>query len=97
MSVNGVRRTFTPEYRQEAARLVIESDRPVAEIAKELGVNRTLLNKWVQRYRQQNMDPNLSDSERRELQRLRKENLELRKDNEFLGKAAAFFASKRQQ
>lgn len=91
------RRRFTPEYRVEAARLVIETGRPVAQVAQELGLVEQTLGRWVNNYRQaQENEPTgeLSADERAELKRLRSENRELRKDNEFLGKAAAFFASK---
>ena len=96
------RRTFTEEYRREAARLAIESDRPVAQTARELGIGESLLGKWVKKEQQRHgttapTTPNadtLDESERTELARLRREVQELRVDNEFLGKAAAFFASK---
>lgn len=92
------RRRFTPEYRVEAARLVIETGRTIAAVAKELGIGGQLLGRWVRDERdRQAGEPTgeLSVDERAELKRLRRENSELRKDNEFLGKAAAFFASKR--
>ena len=41
------RRKYTPEYRVEAARLVIETDRAIAEVARELGVGAQLLGRWV--------------------------------------------------
>ena len=91
------RRKYTPEYRVEAARLVIETDRAIAEVARELGVGAQLLGRWVHAERaRQAGEPTgeLSIDERAELKRLRREVDELRKDNEFLGKAAAFFASK---
>lgn len=91
------RRSYTPEYRVEAARRVIESGRPIAYVARELGVGEQLLGRWVHQERdRQAGEPvgELSVDERAELKRLRREVDELRKDNEFLGKAAAFFASK---
>ena len=91
------RRSFTPEYRVEAAGRVIESGRPVAHVARELGLGDQLLGKWVRdELAKQAGKPTgvLSVDERAELKRLRREVAELRKDNEFLGKAAAFFASK---
>ena len=45
--VSSSRKKYTPEYRQEAARLVIESGRPIAHVAKEIGVAEGLLGKWV--------------------------------------------------
>ena len=45
--VSSSRKKYTPEYRQEAARLVIESGRPIAHVAREIGVAEGLLGKWV--------------------------------------------------
>ncbi|MFI5714123.1 transposase [Kribbella sp. NPDC051620] len=98
----GKHRTFTPEYRREAARLVIESGRPIAQVARELGLGAQLLSRWVlvERASTEPGEPEsggeqgaLSLDERAELARLRRENSELRKDRDFLKKAAAFFAS----
>ena len=43
----GKYRKFTPEFREEAARMVVETSRPIAEVARELGVNETSLGNWV--------------------------------------------------
>ena len=45
--VNQQRKKYTPEYRREAANLVIESQRPIAHVAKEIGVSATILGRWV--------------------------------------------------
>ena len=76
---------------------MIESGRLVAHVARELGLGEQLLGKWVRAERARRAgEPTgeLSSDERAELKRLRSEVSELCKDNEFLGKAAAFFASK---
>lgn len=91
------RATYTPEYRREAARLVIDTDRTIAAVAREIGVGEQLLGRWVARERARTgagTGGPLDLDERAELERLRREVLELRLDNEFLGKAAAFFASR---
>lgn len=91
------RKKYTPEYRQEAARLVIDTSRPIAQVARELGVNPGLLGRWVKAERERSGEipsGDIETDERVELDRLRKEIAELKMDNEFLGKAAAFFASK---
>lgn len=90
------RKTYAPEYRREAARLVIDTDRTIAAVAREIGVGEQLLGRWVQQERDRAgvTDDPLGLDERAELARLRREVQELRMDNEFLGKAAAFFASK---
>ncbi|RFA11696.1 hypothetical protein B7R22_18305 [Subtercola boreus] len=99
MSVMGTskRKTYTPEYRREAARLVIDTGRAVVAVAREIGVGEQLLGRWVHAERARTGgggEARLDLDERAELGRLRRENQELRMDNEFLGKAAAFFASK---
>jgi transposase len=88
------RRSFTPEFKDQAVRLVIETSRPVAEVAREIHVNEGTLGSWVNRYRAEHADdePPLTISERARLRELEKEVRELRMKTEFLGKAAAFFA-----
>jgi transposase-like protein len=88
------RRSFTPEFKDEAVRMVIETSRPVAEVAREIHVNEGTLGSWVNRYRAAHADdePPLTISERARLRELEKEVRELRMKTEFLGKAAAFFA-----
>jgi transposase len=93
------RRSFTPQYRRDAAALVLDADRTIAEVADELGVGHRLLSKWVsdERARREAAraaagEP-LTFNERFELERLRREKAQLEQDVEFLKKAAAFFAS----
>jgi len=92
------RKSYTPAYRREAARLVIETDRPIAHVAREIGVGEQLLGRWVAVERARDDDPPsaLDVDERAELERLRVENAELRMDREFLKKAAAFFVTENQ-
>ena len=89
-----VRGRFTPEFKDEAVRLVIESGRPIAQIARELKIPDGTLGNWVGRYRDHHpvSGTPLSVSERMRFARLEREHRQLRADNEFLGKAAAFFA-----
>lgn len=96
MGTSKKRATYTPEYRREAAHLVIDTGRTVAAVAREIGVGEQLLGRWVhaERARGGPGEVPLDVDERAELERLRREVQELRMDNEFLGKAAAFFASK---
>jgi len=88
------RRKFSPEFRDEAVKMVIESSRPIAQVARELGINEGTLVNWVNRYRKDHADeePPLTVSERARLRELERENRELRMKAEFLGKATAFFA-----
>ena len=89
------RRAYTPEYKDEAVKLVINTGRPVAIGARELGIVEQTLGNWVKAYRvrQEAGDGSaLSETERAELARLRKEVSELKMDRAFLKKASLFFA-----
>jgi transposase len=89
------RRKFSPEYRDEAVKLAIETSRPIAVVARELNINEGTLGNWVTKYRAEHVgeEPPLTVSDRARLRELEKEVRELRLEKEFLGKAAAFFAS----
>ena len=88
------RRKFSPEFKDEAVKMVIESSRAIAEVAREIQVNEGTLGNWVNKYRVEHADeePSLSMPERARLRELERENRELKMKAEFLGKAAAFFA-----
>ena len=75
--------------------MVVETSRPIAEVARELGINETSLGNWVRAYRAKHAgdEPPLQMSERARLRELERENRELRAKNEFLSKAAAYFAA----
>jgi transposase len=45
------RRKYTPEFKDEAARMVVETSRPIAEVAREIHVNEGTLGNWVAKYR----------------------------------------------
>jgi transposase len=87
---------YPAEFRREALALVKSSGRPIAEVARSLSIAEGTLWNWVKADREQqdrDADPDaLSESERAELKRLRKENVQLATDMEILRKAAAFFA-----
>ncbi len=91
----GKYRKFSPEFREEAARMVVETSRPIADVARELGVNETSLGNWVRAYRENHAgdEPPLQVSERARLRELEREVRELRMKAEFLSKAAAYFAA----
>jgi transposase len=88
------RRKFSPQFKAEAVQLVIETGKPVAEVARDLGVNDGTLGNWVKAWRNANPEPqpDLSPVERAHVKELEEENRRLRMENEFLKKAAAFFA-----
>jgi transposase-like protein len=95
MSDRKVKRTFSPQFRAEAVQLVVTSGRPISHVAKELGVTDQTLGVWVKAWRDENEarpGPDLSPKEAAELTAALTENARLRMENEFLKKAAAFFA-----
>lgn len=87
-------RKFSPEFRDQAVQMVIDNSRPIAQVARELGVNEGTLGNWVNLYRREHADeePPLTAAERIQLAEAQREVRELRMENEFLKKAAAYFA-----
>jgi transposase len=89
------RRSFTPEFKAQVVRLVVEEGKSITQVAREHDLQRTSVHDWVQ---QANIDAGkgapdaLTTSEREELQRLRRENKRLQMEREILKKATAFFA-----
>jgi transposase len=92
--VAGKYKTFSPEFRDEAARMVVDTSRPIAEVARELGISETSLGNWVRAYREKHAEdePPLQVSERARLRELERVNRELEMELMFLKKAAAYFA-----
>jgi transposase len=70
------RRKFDAEFREGAVRIVTETGKSAAEVARDLGVNETTLASWVSRARKAGGDGTLGESEREELLRLRREAVE---------------------
>lgn len=89
---------FSPEFREAAVREVIDKSRPIADVARENGLVAQTLGTWVSAWRRAHVgdEPALTLSERARLKELEREVRELRMENEFLGKATAFFAKKSQ-
>jgi transposase len=91
------RRVYTPEFKTESVALVEKHEKPVSQIAADLGINENMLRRWVQSAREAggtNLRPFPGHGRVRdeELARLRKENKALRNANEILKKAAVIFA-----
>lgn len=77
----GTRRCCDPDFRGSAIRIVTETRKSCAEVARDLGINETTLATWVSRERaaqRQALASGLGESEASELARLRRENAELR-------------------
>jgi transposase len=87
--VSGKRRTYSPEFKEEAARMVADSSRPIARVAKELGINEGTLGAWVNAFRRDHAgeEPPLTVSERARLRELERETRELKMELEFMKKA----------
>ena len=74
-----VRRSFDPDFRAGAVRIVKESGKPIAQVARDLGINEGTLGNWVNKDIERRLPSNggVSETEREELARLRRENAEL--------------------
>ena len=90
-----IRRQYTEEFKTEAVRLVRDSARPVAQVARDLGIADHLLYRWRAEQQQAEHQGHTRQSMRAEqdqLARLRRENATLKQERDFLRRAAAFFA-----
>src|SRR3954471_4811492 len=87
-------RKFSPAFRDEAVRMVIEDSRAIGQVVRELGANEGTLGNWVNQSRKDHAgdEPPLTPHERIQLAEAQRELRELRMENEFLKKAAAYFA-----
>ncbi len=90
----GKSKRYTPEFKEQAARKVVDNSLPIAQVARELDVNDTTLGFWVKDYRKklagQPLPQEMPDQER--IRELERRNRELEMENAFLKKAAAYFA-----
>ncbi len=88
-------RKYPPELLDRGARVVIESGRPIAHVARDLGIPSETLRKWVRQLEaDEGLRPDLpTAAEREEIKTLRKEVFELRRANEILKAASVFFAT----
>jgi transposase len=89
-------RKYSPEFREEVVRLVIDTSRALTDVAREYGVHDTTLGNWVREYKQKHGDAAeepLALNERARLRELERKNRELEVKCAFLTKAAAYFAA----
>ena len=86
------RRNFDREFSAGAVRVVRETGKPIARVARELGLNEGTLGRWVNLDRRaREGEGSLSENERDELNRLRKENAELAMERDVLKRSAALW------
>ena len=87
-------RKYPEELLERGVRLVFESGRPIAHVAKDLGISSEVLRKRVRRAEADNgTRPDLpTTAEREEIRKLRREVYELRRANEILKSASVYFA-----
>ncbi len=88
-------RKFDEDFKSGAVRLVFETGKPIAQVARDLGVNEGTLGNWVAAARRARDDGSgpLSENERAELLRLRKENAELRMQRDVLKRSVALWVN----
>ncbi len=89
------RRKFSPEFKDDAVKLVTEQGYSITETARNLGINAALLGRWKRERERERLDNSVPGNPfalKEELRRLRKENKQLRMEREILKNAAAFFA-----
>ena len=89
------RRKFDQDFKDGAVDIVLTSGRPVAEVARDIGVHEGTLGNWVDKRRRSQKPGALSEDERAELLRLRKENAELRMQRDVLKKSVVLVCHER--
>ena len=91
------RRRHNEEFKREAVKLVTDQGYTVAEAARSLGLDASLVRSWKLKYapEAQNGAAKMQESGAEELGRLREENRRLRMERDILKKATAFFANER--
>lgn len=96
--MGAARKKYTPEYKAQAVELVIGSGKPVAEIARDLGIHEATLGNWVNLAKKNGaiVEKPVTADERARLRELEDEVRKLRMERDFLKKAAAWFASQNQ-
>jgi len=85
------RRKFDAEFREGAVRLVHETGKPIAQIARDLGINEGTLGNWVAREQAARGAGPMSRDDLEELKRLRTENAELRMERDVLKRSVVLW------
>ena len=85
-------RKYTKEFKLDAVRLAISSDKSQVQVARDLGIKQNCLYNWISKYRGDILGGSHKLSPEQELAALKKEVIQLRQEREILKKAAAYFA-----
>ena len=88
------RRYFSPEYKAEVVQLVLQGDKGIGQVARDLELSETAVRSWVNQAKTdagKGSGDKLTTSELEELRRLRRELKQVRMEREILKKATAFF------
>lgn len=85
------RKTFDADFKAGAVQIVLETGRPVSQIADEIGVNSQTLGNWVRAHKAKVDPPPLTEDERAELLRLRKDVKELRVQRDVLKRSVVLW------
>lgn len=91
--MSGMYRKFDGDFKAGAVQLVVETGKPIAQVARELGINEGTLGNWcaIERRRRDGGGAALSEDERAELVRLRREVTELRMQRDVLKRSVALW------
>jgi len=89
-----IKTKYTAEFKERAVKMVVSSDKPTAQIAKDLGVRATTLYSWVNQFKSKGQPASSPSHEQmfEELTRLKKELAEVKEQRDILKKATAYFA-----
>jgi transposase len=87
-------RKYPAEFKERAVKLAVESDQPIAQTARDLGVHENTVHTWIGTYhRAERQEKEVNDAHlSEELKRLRKEHARLKEERDLVKKAAAYVA-----
>ena len=97
--MGSTRRSFTDEYKRDAVALIVDGGHTIVEVAKKLEISETSIRKWVKKIEpaaEPPVEKPLTESERAELARLRRENAKLEMQLDFAKKVSTWFAKGQQ-
>lgn len=99
MSARGKNRSYDRSFKIEAVRLVVDEGRPLARVARELGIHENQLYRWKKKFLAEGSEAfpgtGHQTAEQAELHRLRRENADLREERDILKKAIAIFSPRK--